>query len=52
MDGVSVKEVAVFFPAREADVLQQDGTSPSFPPRHVDAVPLRWHSAISHRVLA
>lgn len=53
MDRVSVKEVAIFFPAPEADVLQQDGmSSPFSPPRHVDAVPLRWHGAISHGVLA
>lgn len=52
MDIVSAKEVAIFFPALEADVLHQDGTSPCFPPRHVDAIPLRWHGAISHGVLA
>lgn len=52
MDTVPVKEVAIFFPALEADVLQQDGTSSPFAPRHVDAVPLRWHGAISHGVLA
>lgn len=32
MDRVSVKEVAIFFPAPEADVLQQDGMSSPFSP--------------------
>lgn len=51
MDRVSVKEVATLFPAPGADALHQDCTSPLLP-SHVDAVPSRWHGAISHSALA